>query len=807
MLYCPKCEQKYEEGTLRFCNNDGARLIPSAGGLPKRTEGVFSSILGRASNLDREKDEKLASIPHFSPPERKSQQPNQAFAPPAASKIFKAEPETKPQIEKPKPPVVRVEAKIEQAKPEIKESKPKIEQPQPEKRFVTVKPIPRTVKPSEIPSGTASVGDRKAKPAGRDALSWQKPEVLIGQMIKGRYRIRELSALDEWSISYLAEDKIVPGKKVSVKILMDVRAEDDWESKILSEEIVALSHINHPNIASVVDSGELPEGKPFIINEFVEGKSVKEMLQRTGQFNALRVARIIRQASYALSEVHQNGILHRNLKPENIILTVSESGKEQVKISGFGVLYDDLDEKNAAYQSPEMIDGKEINYASDLYSLAVVAYQMLTNRLPFRAASARDLLRAQQKGLTVHPTNLRLDLPSAVDKILEKALSFSADERYPKVRDFGDAFFNALTSAAPWEKKGDKAEEVEIITDDEKIEPTTEKAIPKPISLKTEAKADMPDLELPPIVKTEPKIIREKTEGEKEPQVLEIEAKTSEELPWEKRSPEPVQVASKSWMMFSALGLIVLLLIGWAVWYSFLNRQNNPIIIEESSTNNQTAENVVNPDTNAPQNILSPSEVNEIPPNKRSVEQPPNTVFFENSKQNLDSNLAKRFLGFSLYYPKDWVTTPTKENFLDISKRSADGIPVKQMIITRYDSRGTFSQDKEMFESLAAKSNEDLKKILPNYKLISAGETQIQNGRWKVYEVKFQNAGKTDNGGEIILWGRRIWIPVQRPGTKSGFVITMLATSLSPDVKGIGDVGVSDELSTILETFEPEQAN
>ena len=88
----------------------------------------------------------------------------------------------------------------------------------------------------------------------------------------------------------------------------------------------------------------------------------------------------------------------------------------------------------------------------------------------------------------------------------------------------------------------------------------------------------------------------------------------------------------------------------------------------------------------------------------------------------------------------------------------------------------------------------------------SAAETTIQNGRWKAYEVKFQNAGKTGSGDEITLWGRRLWIPIQRPGMKNGFVITMLATSLSEDVKDINDVAVKGELAAILETFEPEQS-
>ena len=234
-----------------------------------------------------------------------------------------------------------------------------------------VKPLARRVKPSEIPSGTASVGDRKSNPTGRLALTWENPKILLGQIVKGRYYIVEMLGEDEVSISYLAEDKIVPNKKAFVRVFMDEDADDNFSNRIFAEERVSLSHINHPNIASVIDSGELPEGKPFIVSEYMVGKTVRDMLNRTGQFNALRTARIIRQVSYALSEANQNGILHRNLKPESIFLTVTETGTELVKLTNFGVLYDKFTEENLPYKSPEQLQGKLSNYASDIFSLAV----------------------------------------------------------------------------------------------------------------------------------------------------------------------------------------------------------------------------------------------------------------------------------------------------------------------------------------------------------------------------------------------------------------------------------------------------
>ena len=191
---------------------------------------------------------------------------------------------------------------------------------------------------------------------GRAALTRENPEVLIGQTVKGRYRIVEKTGENEAGFAYLAEDKIVEGKRVSVRILMDEEASAFFTDNVFAEERVSLSHVNHPNVASVIDSGELPEGKPFIITEYVEGKTVKEMFASSGQFNVLRAARIVRQASYALSEMHQSGIVHRGLTPENIVLTVSENGSEQVKITDFGVSRGNSARENLEYKAPERSD-------------------------------------------------------------------------------------------------------------------------------------------------------------------------------------------------------------------------------------------------------------------------------------------------------------------------------------------------------------------------------------------------------------------------------------------------------------------
>jgi hypothetical protein len=128
----------------------------------------------------------------------------------------------------------------------------------------------------------------------------------------------------------------------------------------------------------------------------------------------------------------------------------------------------------------------------------------------------------------------------------------------------------------------------------------------------------------------------------------------------------------------------------------------------------------------------------------------------------------------------------------------------EQMLISYYPSRGTFDLDGERFPQMVKETNDTLKKILPEYQMVSEGEIKL-NQHWRAYEIKFQGGGMSENGEKLIVWGRRIFVPAARPGTRNGFEITMLATSLAEGLLSVDDVGVKGQLATILETFEPSQ--
>lgn len=801
MLYCPKCRSKYEDGTQRFCSNDGGRLLPVT---PKdeqnKAGGVFTSILRKMPHKEAGDLRSVASKmirPKFEQPAK----PPEARPHAPISKIYETQRDTE------KAPIVfddddslleidfdhplDAPSKPVDMTPDVEWSVPVADVPPPtepaaavETHFeteevvdepaVAPKPVARLVNPYEIPSGTAEVGDRSTQPIGRSALNWDSPRALVGKTVKGRYMVKDLIGDDEDSLALLAQDQISEGRRVVVRVFMD----DEAYEEHFADERLSLSHLKHPNIAAVSDSGELPEGYRFVVSEFVEGQSLAAALRASGQFDPRRVARIIRQTSYALSAAHEAGILHRNLKPDNIMLTVSEAGIEQVKLTNFELSYRFWNESDLVYKSPEEILGETATYASEIYSLAIVAYEMLTARLPFNALSERELVNAQEGGTTVPPSELRTDLPVLADKILEKALKFEPVARYSKARDFGDALFNAVTAVSPWEKTA-----------------STDPAAPVSGTVLDQEKPPREFVVVPPIVSRENAPVNGDIRIESAIQSTEPDDETVEidtlngDHAWVKRSTEPP--GSYNWLWVALpIGTAVILLLG--VWGILKLVENRP--------SGETATEVTEPIQTPKQERILPEEIDK-PPEPRNLKPEPGMTRYVNRQESFKGDLARNFLGFEIHYPQEMKRSEDSKNFLDISTRTESGTPIEQLIITRYKSRGSMTLDRPNFKSLSEKSNEQLKTYFQDsFKLAGEGEVTIQSGRWKAYEVRFE--GELPDGTHVF--GRRFWVPVQSAGVGNGFVITLLATTFANGVEKVDDVGMTGNLRTALEHFEPE---
>lgn len=297
--------------------------------------------------------------------------------------------------------------------------------------------------------------DRKEKPA-LDPASTTKldQDGITGSMLDGRYLIKRKLAHGGFGVVYLASDEKMMSRLVVVKALLDKEINNKWSVRKFKQEMEALARIDHPSIVGIFDTGQLPDGKPYIVMQYVDGSSLRSLITSEGM-DFWRAANIIRQIGRALGAAHERGILHRDLKPENIMVQSLGGGDEQVKIIDFGIAKvknslvslstaNDRAVGTVAYMSPEQLTAGKLSPASDVYSFAVIAYEMLTGRRPTNPDSAFQLLELQRSGVRVRPIDLRPSLPPAAEAAILKGLSFDPGDRYERARDFGDILSSAV---------------------------------------------------------------------------------------------------------------------------------------------------------------------------------------------------------------------------------------------------------------------------------------------------------------------------------------------------------------------------
>jgi serine/threonine protein kinase len=278
----------------------------------------------------------------------------------------------------------------------------------------------------------------------------------VGMTINGRYLIEKELGRGGIGVVYLARDQQLLSKRVVVKVLLEESQQNEWVRRKFQQEIEALTRVEHPGIVGVLDAGALPDGKPYLVMQFVEGAPLRAALRVEGM-ELERAAHLMKQIGRALSAAHDKGILHRDLKPENIMLQTLSDGEEQIKIIDFGIakIKDSLvapETVTAAtvgtilYMAPEQLSAKPVSVASDIYALGIIAHEMLTGRRPFNPDSAFQLLEMQRTGVRVQPLDLRPSLSEEAQGVILKALAFNPKDRYQRARDFGDELARALTA-------------------------------------------------------------------------------------------------------------------------------------------------------------------------------------------------------------------------------------------------------------------------------------------------------------------------------------------------------------------------
>jgi len=302
--------------------------------------------------------------------------------------------------------------------------------------------------------------DGSSKPSLNETTLPQQS--LNGTTLDSRYSIEKQIGQGGVGVVYLARDQKLHHKPVVIKVLHEKSLQDSWVVQKFQQEKEALARVDHPGVVGILDTGELPDGKPYLVMQYIDGVTLRSQIKPEGM-SLERAAEIIRQTGRALSAAHDRGIFHRDLKPENIMLQTFASGEEQVKIIDFGIakLKDSVVAPSTmtgatagtvAYMAPEQLSGRPVSAATDIFAMGAIAYELVTGRKPFNPETGFELLEMQRGGVRVKAKDLRPSLSEAASDLILRALSFDAQQRFASAREFGDALARALaeqTSEVP----------------------------------------------------------------------------------------------------------------------------------------------------------------------------------------------------------------------------------------------------------------------------------------------------------------------------------------------------------------------
>ena len=285
---------------------------------------------------------------------------------------------------------------------------------------------------------------------------------LLGQTLADKYRIDE--RLNEGGMGTVYRGThVLMDKTVAIKVLRPSLAADEKIVARFSREARAASRISHPHALSVTDFGEAENGVVFLVMEFLNGQTLKNVIHQDGPMPLARVVEIIRQVGAALDAAHEQGVVHRDLKSENIML-LAANGPDYAKVLDFGIAkikehdgeYDpgltapDLVIGTPQYMSPEQCSqAPDIDSRSDIYSLGVIIYEMLVGHVPFTGPSPTAIMMKQLQEPVPSVLVERNDLPAAVGRVISRAVAKHPGDRYQTVGELVEDLTVAAGVAVP----------------------------------------------------------------------------------------------------------------------------------------------------------------------------------------------------------------------------------------------------------------------------------------------------------------------------------------------------------------------
>ncbi|HXY31972.1 MAG TPA: serine/threonine-protein kinase [Gemmatimonadaceae bacterium] len=305
-----------------------------------------------------------------------------------------------------------------------------------------------------------STYDMEQRFCPRDGSTLRAPpgSDLVGSVLADRYHVLKRIGEGGMGQVYLAEH-VKMKRKSAVKVLHRGMVHDPDAISRFNREAANASQIQHPSVAGIYDFGETPDGLIYLAMEYVDGESLTKIIERQGALAPNRAVDIATQVANALEAAHDLGIIHRDLKPDNIMIMRGRNGEDVAKVVDFGIAKaiqaDDqkvtktgLAIGTPEYMSPEQLGGDLLDSRTDIYSLGLVTFNMLTGQLPFPAVTSREALIAR---LTERPrtlTQMRADIfwPEELQWVMDRALANHPGERYQHVGEFGRDLARAVAS-------------------------------------------------------------------------------------------------------------------------------------------------------------------------------------------------------------------------------------------------------------------------------------------------------------------------------------------------------------------------
>ena len=252
-----------------------------------------------------------------------------------------------------------------------------------------------------------------------------------GMMLKGRYEIIDEIGRGGMAVVYRIMDHTLH-KQAALKMIKDSLQQDEGYLKRFIREAQAAAKLSHPNIVDVYDVDQ-DRGHWFIVMELIEGMTLKQYIQKKGRLSSTECVGISMQAADALYTAHRSGIIHRDIKPDNIIITTNGN----VKISDFGIARMQSSDTmtvdacgSVYYSSPEQVRGGYSDQRTDIYSLGVTMYEMCTGKLPFVGNSVVEIAMHHMEGNVIAPKDMYGDISNRLNLIILKAMNRRMDDRY-----------------------------------------------------------------------------------------------------------------------------------------------------------------------------------------------------------------------------------------------------------------------------------------------------------------------------------------------------------------------------------------